>query len=244
MPDAYRDDLAYIHDAGFGHFAREAGPVLVDAFRHGGFSRGLVVDLGCGSGILSKAVADAGYQVLGIDISEAMIALAQRRVPLGQFRTESLLTANIPPCIAVAAVGEVLNYLFDAGHSRAKLKALFWRIHQALAAGGLFLGDVAEPGRVPGGGALKNFWEGEDWVVLATSREDRRRRLLTREITSFRKVGEHYRREHEIHHQRLFSRPELARELRQAGFRVRILNGYGSLRFGPGHYGFLARKTI
>jgi len=121
---------------------------------------------------------------------------------------------------------------------------LFWRIHQALAAGGLFLGDVAEPGRVPGGGALKNFWEGEDWVVLATSREDRRRRLLTREITSFRKVGEHYRREHEIHHQRLFSRPELARELRQAGFRVRILNGYGSLRFGPGHYGFLARKTI
>ena len=33
MTAAYRDDLAYIHDAGFGGFARAAGPVLVDALR-------------------------------------------------------------------------------------------------------------------------------------------------------------------------------------------------------------------
>jgi len=242
MPDAYRNDLAYIHDAGFGHFAREAAPVLLDALERGGFERGMVVDLGCGSGILSKEVSDAGYDVLGIDISEAMIALAQNRVPRGQFRTESLLTATIPACVAVAAVGECLNYQFDAAHSRSKLKALFRRIHQALAPGGLLLGDVAEPGRVPGGGAQKNFWEGEDWVVLVTSREDRRRKLVTREITSFRRVGDHYRRDHEMHQQRLLSRLELARELRQAGFQVRTLDGYGSLRFGPGHSGFLARK--
>ncbi len=242
MPDTYRNDLAYIHDAGFGHFAREAAPVLLDALKRGGFKHGLVVDLGCGSGILSKFVSDAGYDVLGIDISDPMLALAQRRVPRGQFRSESLLTATIPTCVAVAAVGECLNYLFDAGHSRSKLKALFRRIHEAHRAGRAVLGRCGRARRVPGGGTVKNFWEGEDWVVLATSREDRRRKLLTREITSFRRVGESYRRDHEIHHQRLLPRLEFARELRQAGFRLRTLSGYGSLRFGPGHSGFLARK--
>ena len=55
-----------------------------------------MIDLGCGSGILSRAVSEAGYDVLGIDISEAMIAMARQRVPRGQFRVESLLTAELP----------------------------------------------------------------------------------------------------------------------------------------------------
>jgi 2-polyprenyl-3-methyl-5-hydroxy-6-metoxy-1,4-benzoquinol methylase len=70
---------------------------------------GLVVDLGCGSGIVSRAVAEAGYEVLGIDISPAMIALAKAHVPGGAFRVASVIATDIPPCIAVAAVGEVFN---------------------------------------------------------------------------------------------------------------------------------------
>ena len=31
LTDAYRDDLAYIHDAAFGGFARAAAPVLLSA---------------------------------------------------------------------------------------------------------------------------------------------------------------------------------------------------------------------
>src|ERR1700722_1415793 len=92
MATAYGDDLAYIHDAGFGRYAREAGPVLADALRRGGITEGLGVDLGCGSGILSAKVIELGYQTLGIDISERMIALARKHVPGGQFRVESLLS--------------------------------------------------------------------------------------------------------------------------------------------------------
>jgi hypothetical protein len=73
--------------------------------------------------------------------------------------------------------------------------------------------------------------------------EDRRRGLLTRRITSFRKVGELYRRDHEVHRLRLFPPSELASELRDTGFRVRVLAGYGPQRFVPGHAGFLARKA-
>jgi len=242
MTDAYRDDLAYIHDAGFGGFAQEGALVLLDALRRQGVLRGRVIDLGCGSGILSRAVSDAGYDILGIDLSQAMVALARQRVPRGQFRVESLLSAEFPPCVAVAAVGECFNYLFDVRNTKSKLTKVFRRIHAALGPEGLFLFDVAEPGRVPGPGPRRIFMEGEDWAVLVTSDEDRRRGLLTRRITSFRRVGDLYRRDQEVHRQRLLTRADLASQLRNMGFRVRIVRGYGPLRFGPGHIGFMARK--
>jgi SAM-dependent methyltransferase len=242
MTDAYRDDLAYIHDVGFGKFAEAAGPVLLEALGQSGIQNGLVIDLGCGSGILSRLVSEAGYDVLGIDISAAMVAIARQRVPRGRFRVESLLVAQLPSCVAVAAVGECINYLFDDRNGKPGLAKLFRRIHRVLRSGGLFLFDVAEPGRVPGKGPFRGYWEGEDWAVLVSSEEDRKRRLLTRTITSFRKVGELYRRDQEVHRQRLLMRTELAAELRSIGFRVRILRGYGALRFGRGHAGLLARK--
>jgi SAM-dependent methyltransferase len=242
MTDAYRDDLAYIHDAGFGGFAEAAAPVLLDALRQRGISRGLVIDLGCGSGILSRAMSGAGYDVLGIDISPAMVALAQASVPSGEFRVCSLLAADLPHCVAVAAVGECVNYLFDAGNNRASVGRLFRRIHSALQPGGLFLFDAAGPGRVPGPGPRRLHVEGADWAVLVTSEENPKRAILTRTITTFRKIGALYRRDHEVHVQRLLSAPKLAAELRAIGFKVRVLRGYGQLRFASGLTGFLARR--
>ena len=242
MTDAYRDDLAYIHDAGFGGFAKAAAPVLVEGLQRTGIMDGLVIDLGCGSGILSHAMSRAGYDVLGIDISEAMIAMARRRVPQGRFRVESLLTAEFPRSVAVAAVGECINYLFDAGNTRSSLAKLLRRIHESLVPGGLFLLDVAEPGRVPGNGIGRSYFEGDDWAVLVTNEEDRQRRLLTRRITSFRRVGDLVSARSGSPPAAAAGRADLAAQLRGIGFRVHILRGYGTLRFGRGHVGLSARK--
>jgi SAM-dependent methyltransferase len=240
--DAYRDDLAYIHDAGFGNFARAAASVLVEILRRNGIRSGHVTDLGCGSGILSERMAGAGYDVLGIDISEAMVKMARERVPEGDFRVESLLTAKPPQSVAIVAVGECINYVFDAGNNHVSQARLFRRVYDALTSGGYFIFDFAEPGRVPGKGVSRNYFEGDDWTVLVTAREDRRHRRLTREITTYRRVGELFRRDHEVHGQRLLERTEVAAQLRGLGFRVRILRGYGTLRFVRGHVGLCARK--
>jgi SAM-dependent methyltransferase len=242
MAAAYDDDLAYIHDSGYGGYARSAAPVLLEALRRSGPAGGLVVELGCGSGILAAEVAAAGYDVLGFDISPAMLALARARVPSARFRRQSLWTADLPPCAAVAAVGECLNYLFDGDHPDAALDDLFRRVHGALRPGGLFLFDTAEPGRVPGAGPQRHCREGEDWAVLAAAEEDRARRLVTRRITSFRKVGKLYRRADEVHRLRLFRGSDLAARLRGLGFRVRRLRRYGPLRLPPGYLGLMARK--
>jgi SAM-dependent methyltransferase len=239
---AYREDLAYIHDSGFGGFARHAGQVLVEALRCRGIAEGLVIDLGCGSGILSAVVTGSGYRALGIDISEGMVALARKHVAHANFRVESLLSAALPDCVAVAAVGECLNYLFDEGNTTATLVKLFRRIYRALEPSGLFILDVAGPGRVSGPGPYRTYMEGLDWAVLVTSEEDTRHRFLTRRITSFRRVGELFRRDQEVHQQRLIAQSEVVRQLRSIGFRVRTLRGYGELKFGRGHGGVMASK--
>ncbi|HZY83349.1 MAG TPA: class I SAM-dependent methyltransferase [Gemmataceae bacterium] len=242
MAGFYRDDLAYVHDAGYGAVARAGAAALLEALRRRGPASGLVIDLGCGSGILSERVAAAGYDVLGIDLSADLLALARKRVPGGRFVRGSLWTAELPPCVAVAAVGEVVNYLFDGAGARQGPRKLFRRVYDALAPGGPFLMDLAGPGRVPGAGRSRLWAEGEDWAVLVSAAEDRRRRLLTREITTFRQVGAAYRRDHEVHRQRLYPPAEAAALLRAAGFRVRVLRGYAELRFARGVAGFLARR--
>jgi len=241
MDEAYREDLAYIHDSGFGRIARGAAALLLEELRHCGLDRGRVIDLGCGSGILSEQVSAAGFDVLGIDISEAFIALARRRVPHGEFRVESMLAAQLPGCVAVAAVGECLNYLFDERHSADGVRQVLERAFAALEPGGLLLLDVAQPGRVPGG-STKTYFEGEDWTVLVATVEDPQEKLLTREITSFRKVGALYRRDQEVHRQRLLSRNDVESWLKEIGFQVRTLDTYGSVPLSAGDVGFLARK--
>jgi hypothetical protein len=75
-----------------------------------------------------------------------------------------------------------------------------------------------------------------------TAEEDRTNGLLTRRITTFRKVGELYRRDQEIHQLGLITRTKVLEYLSVLGFEVHILDSYGQLRLPPGLAGFLARK--
>jgi SAM-dependent methyltransferase len=239
MTEWYREDLAYIHDVGHADFALESAPGILEILARNGVRDGLVVDLGCGSGLWARELVDAGYHVLGIDISEAMIELSRERVPEAEFRVGSLFEADIPPCDAVTAVSEVLNYLFDP---EKELPDLFRRVYNALAPGGVFVFDVLGPGQIPPGTTARGFREGEDWVVLVEKEEDVERGTLTRRISSFRKVGWHYRRDDEVHRVRLYEPAELSAELQRVGFEARAMRSYGSYPLAKGHAAFVARR--
>jgi SAM-dependent methyltransferase len=242
MAEHYKEDLAYIHDVGHGDFALGAAPGILEIFARNSIRGGLVVDLGCGSGLWAGELIEAGYRVLGIDISEAMVELARRRAPEAEFRVGSLFEVEIPPCAAVTAVSEVLNYLFDPENENRGLARIFRRVYDALLPGGVFVFDVLGPGQVEPGSAARGFRLGEDWAVLSEREEDAELGTLMRRIVSFRKVGEHYRRNDEVHRVRLYPPDELSAELRRVGFRVRKMHAYGGYSLAEGHAAFVARK--
>ena len=238
----YKQDLAYVHDAGFGTFAERSAPGVLHILRASGIRSGLVVDLGCGGGLWARRLTDAAYHILGIDLSPDMIALARKRVPEGSFRAGSFLDVNFPDCVAITALGECFNYTFDRRSSRSSLSRLFRRAFRALRPGGLLVFDVAEPGRAEG--SSRCFWEGSDWACLTEFVQDGPRRQLTRQVTTFRKVGRYYRRAEETHVQQLYRASQLAGDLRKIGFRVRTVRRYGDFRFAKAHAGLIARKPL
>ncbi|HVU90196.1 MAG TPA: class I SAM-dependent methyltransferase [Pirellulales bacterium] len=241
--DAYRADLAFIHDAGFGGLAHSAADELLGQLDRAKVTAGTVVELGCGSGILSEKVAQAGFDVVGFDISTAMVALARKRVPKGKFHARSFLGARLPRAVAVVAIGEVFNYLFDVKNSERRLSAFFRRVYDALTPAGLFLFDVAGPGRAGPAKVTRGFTETGDWTCLYEAAEDPLRRRLTRTITTFRRRGATYRRDHEVHELQLIAPAIVLKQLEQAGFRAGKLNHYAAFKFPAGWTACLARKT-
>lgn len=236
---AYGDDLAYVHDVGFGSFAEGSAPGLLGILRRAGINDGLVVDLGCGSGIWARHLIDAGYEVIGVDPSPAMIALARKRAPDARFHIESFLKFRLPRCRAITALGEVLCYQSNSENNARSLHRFFQRAYHALEPSGVFIFDIAEIGLDRGRAAT--FREGPDWACLIRFEYDAERDQLIRHIGTFRKIRSLYRRRDEVHRLQLYGRKDIADMLRKIGFAVRMVRRYGHYPLLPGRVGFIAR---
>jgi SAM-dependent methyltransferase len=227
--DRYGADLAYIHDVGFSNFSLNAAPGLLAILRRNGIDHGLVVDLGCGSGILARQLGFAGFEVLGVDASPAMVRLARTRAPKAKFVAASLLDAELPPCAAVTSIGECISYALHGDESGRELDRLLRRVHRALLPGGVFLFDFVKRGRHSGGVPRQRYSMGRDWAVLMEVGQEKDR-ILTRQITSFRKTDSCYQE------------AEIEAALERAGFETKRLKAFGALRFRSWHGGMLARR--
>ena len=239
---AYRRDLAYIHDVGFSDYALKSAPGLLQILKKNNIKSGLVVDLGCGSGRWAAALNVAGYRAFGVDQSAAMIDLARRIAPRSRFQVGSLLRIGLPECDAITAVGECLNYCFDKSNSRTVLQDLFQRVYEALRPGGVFVFDIAEPNRIPPRLPKRVRASGADWAILVSIDGDRKLERLRRQIVCFRKVGKRVRRSRETHMLQLYRSEDLVADLRASGFRARKARAYGRYRLPSGISAIIAVK--
>jgi SAM-dependent methyltransferase len=225
----YGPEQAVIHHREFGGLAANAATRLLGLLEERGLRQGTVVDLGCGSGILARIVSEAGYGVLGVDISADMLALAAVNAPAARRIQGSLLDAELPPAVAVTAIGEALNYATDPRAGLVQLELLTRRIRGSLERGGVFLFDVATPGR-NGPGPVRQQWEDfDDWTLYMRAEESADRTRLDRSITIFtRDADGRYRRVDEHHVLVLYTVDSVLALLRRAGFEATVEGGYGS----------------
>jgi SAM-dependent methyltransferase len=233
MPQAlYGSDLAYVHDAAFGGWARDAAPFVLARLREAGIAEGLVVELGCGSGIVAAELLRAGYEVTGIDASAEMLALARRRAPEAELRRGSLHEVELPPCVAIAAIGECVNY-----GGPPSLEPLLRRMWTALEPGGLLVFDAAAPGREPDGRRRARY-EGDGWEMHVEATEDRAAGTLTRRIS----LGRDGRSGEELHVLRLYEREQVVDWLEASGFDIVAHSSYGAARGLPGVWIYVATR--
>jgi SAM-dependent methyltransferase len=102
----YRDDLAYVHDRGFGFHAANCAPGLLSLLEPVRRRQGLVLEIGCGSGLLTRLLVRGGHRVIATDASPAMLDLARVAAPEAeQVNTLELPDDPVPTADAIIGWG-------------------------------------------------------------------------------------------------------------------------------------------
>ena len=240
-PAHYGAELARIHHRHFGATAEAAARELLARLARTGLTRGTVVDLAAGSGILARRVTEAGFEAWGLDLSQDMLAIARAEAPAATFVRGSLWSADLPPCVAVAAVGEAFCYAADPAASLSALDTRLAAIHGALTRGGLLLFDVAGPGRSGPGGGRRTF-RALDGAYLGLEEREEEGREATRDIALFVPRGQLFAKVEETHVLRLYAPEAVEAALGRVGFAWERLPGYDGFDVGPGWHAFAATK--
>ncbi|HEX5467682.1 MAG TPA: methyltransferase domain-containing protein [Gaiellaceae bacterium] len=235
----YRRDLARVHHLGFGFHADKCAPGILALLEPVRARDGLVLELGCGSGLLTRHLTVAGHRVVATDASPAMLALARETAPDADIRLLALPDDPLPDCDAVVSVGHVLSYLTD----EAALKRALAAAAHALRPGGVFAVDLADLGY---GAARREPSEarlGEDWV-LVTRFSLPRPSLFVREITTFTRAEDGWwRRDDERHENVLVDTARLPRLLAGHGLEVEVRNAFGGEELPEGLIALVGRKA-
>jgi SAM-dependent methyltransferase len=198
---------------------------------------GRIVEIGCGSGLLAKRLAVAGYDVLGFDVSPAMITLARRRAPRVRFRVGDLSSLELPSCEAVICVGEVVTYVPGG---IPVLRRFFRRAYETLPPGGHLMFDFMHSARqrtYPSRSII-----GKDWSMVVSADYNQRTRILTRHMALVRRLGSRVVRSRETHIVRVYPVREIVSTLKRIGFRVSTSRAFGGYQLLPGDTAVVARR--
>ncbi|MEH2000617.1 MAG: class I SAM-dependent methyltransferase [Nostoc sp.] len=94
-----------------------------------------IFDLGCGTGQIAQRLLKRGYQVTGLDSSEAMLNVASENAPDAKFILDDARFFKLPPTFhAVISTDVVLNYILSID----ELKNALQNVYDALLDNGIF----------------------------------------------------------------------------------------------------------
>lgn len=108
---------------------------LLNRFGEGTRERGLVADLGCGPGHVSRYLHEQGVTMVGIDLSPAMIDVAEGLNPGIDFRIGDMRRLDLPDASLAGAVVFYSIVHFEP----SELGGVFREIRRVLAPAGLAL---------------------------------------------------------------------------------------------------------
>ncbi len=189
----------------------------------------LILDLGCGTGTLTEMLADAGYDMIGVDNSPDMLELAMEKRDSRGHETLYLLQ-DMRKLELYGTVGTVisvcdsLNYILQ----EEELLQVFKRVENYLFPGGLFLFDF---------NTVYKYAEVMGDMTVAENRETcsfiwensyyPEEEVNEYEVTVFVREGgassKCYRKFSETHYQRGYTEEQMRRLLEAAGMKIELV---------------------
>lgn len=182
--------------------------------------RNLVVDLGCGTGTLTELLYKKGYDMIGVDVSEAMLNIAMEKreksgseiLYLQQDMRELELYSTVGTVISVC---DSMNYILEA----EELLETFSLVNNYLYPGGIFIFDFNTDykyRRVIGDTTIAE--NRDNCSFIWENYYDEEECLNQYDITIFvQEEGELYRRFTETHFQRGYTPEQVCKLLEEAG---------------------------
>lgn len=193
-----------------------------------------VAELGCGTGSITIPLANEGYHVTGIDLSEDMLAVAQNKLGTtaggqrlyrgGSVRLirQDMRALELPePVDAVISFCDCINYILE----QSEVAEVFARTYDQLKPGGTFLFDVHHPR------TLQIYNEEQPFVLddpsvsyIWTCDFEEERCEIEHHLSIFAREPKQeggdskYERFEEVHVQRAYDPKWIEEELLRAGF--------------------------
>jgi SAM-dependent methyltransferase len=236
----YRADLALIHHRGFGFHADGCAPGILRLLEPVRERDGLVVELGCGSGLLTRHLVDAGHRVIATDASPAMLELAGEVVPEAEeIRRLVLPDDPIPPADAIVSVGHVLSYLPDADAIERALVASA----RALLPGGVLAIDLCDLEYARARAEPANIgWVDDDWALVTKTSVPEPDRFVREMATFVRTNDGSWRRDDERHDNVMFDTARVPALLAEHGVEATVGRSFGSETFPAGLRTIVGRR--
>ncbi|MBR4341399.1 MAG: class I SAM-dependent methyltransferase [Lachnospiraceae bacterium] len=203
--------------------------------RENGVEKGIIAELGCGTGRITRKLRDFGYDMIGIDISKEMLQIAAEKeregvageiLYLNQDMREFELFGTVA---AVVSICDSMNYITE----KEDLLQIFKLVENYLDPGGVFIFDMNTPyyykkvlgetticdNREEGSLIWENYYDPESGIneFDITIYIGRKTKKKNTSGTGDKEKAEVYERFEETHYQRAYKPNMIKKLLEKAG---------------------------
>ena len=207
-----------------------------------------VADLACGTGSATRLLAERGYRVTAVDLSEDMLTEAMDKClcleNLPVFVHQDLAQLRLPRAVDMAVCFlDSLDYILAPEDCAAAIR----QTYRALNPGGIFIFDVNTPEKLRAMDGQVFLDEDDDVYCIWRGEFDEESNICSYGMDLFQRDGDVWRRSFEEHQEYAYSIEQLTGYLKAAGF-TRIVvyadRQFAAPRAGEQRVWFKARKGI
>ena len=192
---------------------------ITELLREYGIQDGLVLELGCGTGVLTRKLAAKGYDMIGVDYSEDMLEIAMDHRQEGEdilYLLQDMREFELYGTVrAAVSICDSMNYIVEYQDLVQVMKL----VNNYLDPGGIFIFDLNTPykyeeilgentfaeNRPEGSFIWENYYDGETGI------NEYDLTLFVREKEGL------YRKFEETHYQRAYELEQVRRAVKEAG---------------------------